>query len=188
MFQLLVLLRQYQRNNQKTYSFISSIIMNILIKMPNEYTGIEQQIPEQIDPDILSSSEIMKMIKELINDEIVEERLKDFPLWSIGTKSLKLTFLDYRDKYVLENLFEAEVCKMLRTTPKFMHTPQLYSSLGQARMVMLLNTKRSVGTTNRNLINERTANVTQIKQVISSSARPQTGGSGGKLRRIFGLG
>jgi hypothetical protein len=62
-----------------------------------------------------------RSIDKILKDEIVEENLKDFPLWIAYAKTFKLTFLDERDVAVLENLFEAEVCRYLRSLP-----PEIY--------------------------------------------------------------
>ena len=131
------------------------------------------------------ASEVMKATKEIIEDKTVEERLgKNFPLWSLMTKSLKLTFLEERDVAILENLFEAEVCKMLRSIPPSMHNSQLYLQIGQARMIFLANMRRALGTNNRSKINERIALLSQIRQVISSQTET---GKRGFLKRLFGL-
>jgi len=105
-----------------------------------------------------------RIIDKILKDEIAEENLKDFSLWVAYSKTFKLTFLDERDVAVLENLFEAEVCRYLRSLPPNKHTPELYSKIDQARMIFYANIRRSLG---KNGINERLAisNLNDVKEV-----------------------
>ncbi|MHA1874037.1 MAG: hypothetical protein ACTSVB_07975 [Candidatus Heimdallarchaeaceae archaeon] len=151
---------------------------------PVTYQDIEQGLPEETNEDIFMRSEMLKITKELINDEPVEEKLADM-LWAFKSKTMKLTFLNQNDTNVLNLLFEAEVCKMLRHLPKIEHTPELYEKLGQARVIALLNIKRAMGTNDRNKMNERTSLLTQIRQNISTPIQ-QSSGHKGRLARLFG--
>jgi hypothetical protein len=112
------------------------------------------------------AEEDIRSIDEILKDEIVEENLKDFPLWVAYAKTLKLTFLDERDVAVLENLFEALVCRYLRSLSFNKHTPELYTKIDQARMIFYANLRRSLG---KNGINERLAisksNLIDVKEV-----------------------
>jgi hypothetical protein len=93
-----------------------------------------------------------RSIDKLLKDEIAETNLKDFPLWVVYTKTIKLTFLDERDVAVLENLFEAEVCRYLRSLPPTKQKPEVYLKIDQARMIFYMNLRRSLG---KGDINER---------------------------------
>jgi hypothetical protein len=108
--------------------------------------------------------EDMRSTDKILKDEIAEENLKDFPLWVAYAKTFKLTFLDERDVAVLENLFEAEVCRYLRSLPPSQQKPEIYQKIGQARMVFYANLRRSLG---KNGINERLliSNLIDIKEV-----------------------
>jgi len=105
-----------------------------------------------------------RIIDKILKDEIAEENLKDFPLWIAYSKTTKLTFLDERDVAVLENLFEAEVCRLLRSLPPSQQKPEIYRKIGQARMLFYANIRRSLG---KNGINERLliSNLIDIKEV-----------------------
>lgn len=151
---------------------------------PVRYEDIEQGLPEETDEDVFLRSEMLKVTKELINDEPVDKKLEDM-LWAFKTKTMKLTFLDIHDMNVLNLLFEAEVCKMLRHLPKAEHTPELYEKLGQARVIALLNIKRGIGTNDRYKMNERTSLLTQITQRINTPLQ-QSAQSKGRLARLFG--
>ena len=152
--------------------------------MPEDY---ELPMAESPQEDIFFRNEMIKITKEIIEDKTVEEKLKDFPLWAAASKSLKLTFLTPRDVTVLNNLFEAETCKMLRSIPPCVHDSDLYMRLGQARMIFMLNANRSLGTPNRNIINERIAQLSQIKQVITTGTGESGGSSKGFFKRLMGL-
>ena len=139
----------------------------------------------QQQDDIWFRNELIKATKELIEDKLVETKLEHFPLWSIYSKTYKLTFFKDVDVLSQENMFEAEVNKLLRSIPPCRHSSDLYITLGQARMIFHANLRRSLGTNNRETINERTAQISQFKQVVTSSNFSEAG-KPGLLRRIFG--
>jgi len=148
----------------------------------NQLAALTQLKGDQ-NSDVWYRSDMMRATEKIIEDDVATEHLKDFPFWIPNSKSLKLTFLDSTDAAILTNLFEAEVCKYLRSVPASQHTPDLYVKIGQMRMLFMLNIRRSVGTENRDMINERTTLQSQFKQIVTSS----TGGmSKGLLQRIFG--
>ena len=146
---------------------------------------VPQQQPSYQDTpeDLFMRSESLRALRELLNDKIVEENLQDFPLWCIASKTYKLTFFDQRDVSIQENLYEAEVCRYLRSLPPSKHSPELYLKIGQTRMVFHANLRRSLGTTDRNKLNERTAQITQFRQIMNSSGQAQQSGF---FRRLFG--
>lgn len=134
--------------------------------------------------DALHRSEMIKATKEIIEDKFALKKMgKDFPLWSIGTKSLKLTFLNYNDAAVLHNLFEAEICKYMRSIPKCEHKVSRHLQLGQARMLFYVNLRRALGTENNKKMNERIALLSQIKQHITSGG---SSARAGFFSRMFG--
>ncbi|RLE45203.1 hypothetical protein DRJ16_00055 [Candidatus Woesearchaeota archaeon] len=143
----------------------------------------EDIVPEQLPlpgGDIWGKSEFHKYIEKILSDKEVEKKLKDFPLWCVTSKDLKLTFFDNMDVFALENLFEAEVCRYLRSLPPSKHKPEIYLKLGQARIIFLANLRRSLGTSIQKM-NERIAQLTQIKQIgMMESKQPSL------LGRIFG--
>jgi len=145
--------------------------------------------PQEIAEDIYYRNEMLRATEKIIEDKFVERHLDKFPLWSIASKSYKLTFFEERDVNIQENLFEAEVCRMLRSIPPCHHSPDLYLQIGQARMIFHTNLRRSLGTINRDKINERIALLSQIKQIIStggSGGGSSSGGIGGMFRRLVG--
>lgn len=144
---------------------------------PIEFPGTEEK------EDIWFRSEMYKLLEKLIEDKSSEEKLKDFPLWAGLSKSIKLTFFDEREALSLENLFEAEVCRYLRSLPPNKHSFENYMKLGQARILFFANVNRSVGTPIQK-INERIAILSQWKISTPMEVSPQPKPS--IWRRIFG--
>jgi len=133
--------------------------------------------------DLLLRNESLRSLRELLNDHIVEKNLQDFPLFVIASKTYKLTFFDNRDVNIQENLYEAEICRYLRSLPPSKHSPELYLKIGQTRMIFHANLRRSLGTTDRNKLNERIIQQTQFKQLMSGDNSPAKSGF---FRRMFG--
>jgi hypothetical protein len=123
--------------------------------------------------------ELLRSIDKILKDEVAEERLKDFPLWVACTKTAKLTFLDERDVAVLENLFEAEVCRYLRSLPPSQQKPGVYKEIGQGRMIFFMNLRRSLG---RGDVNERTAIASLMKFVMVGEMKQKKPGFLERLR------
>jgi hypothetical protein len=148
---------------------------------------LEQQ-PSYIDnsssEDTLYRSEVLRATKEIITDDLIEEKLKNFPLWSIISKSMKLTFLSEIDAKILEQWFEASVCQLIRSVPPCSHKSEIYIMINQARMIFYTNVRRAVGTSTRGLMNERIALLTQQKQILTSSENQ--GGKTGFFQKLFG--
>jgi len=132
--------------------------------------------------DIAFRSDIMRATAEIIDDDFVSTKIENFPLWMTGTKSLKLTFFTEEDARIMENLFEAEACKLKRSIPPCQHNSDFYTMLGQTRMLFFSNIRRSLGTQNRNQLNERVILQSQFKQIITSSGSEDKG----ILGKLFG--
>lgn len=135
--------------------------------------------------DLHFRSELMRLNKELIEDELTEEKLKDSLLWPFVTKTLKLTFIDEKDAVILKQLLESEVCKIMRSTPAAMQDHEFFKEIGAARIIALMNINRARGTENANSkLNERIANISQFSQHFTGTV----GGTSreGWLSKIFG--
>jgi hypothetical protein len=129
--------------------------------------------------EIWYRGELLRSIDKILKDEIAEEQLKDFPLWVAFSKTSKLTFLDERDVAALENLFEAEVCRYLRSLPPSQQKPGVYRKIGQARMIFFMNLRRSLG---KGDINERTAIASLLKFVMVGEMKQKKPGFLERLR------
>jgi len=124
-------------------------------------------------------SDALRATEKIIEDKFVEDKLNQFPLWAVASKSIKLSFLDEADVSVMSNLFEAEEIKYRRSIAPSQKTSDIYHQIGQARMIFFANMKRAQGTTDRNKMNERVALLSQVKQIYTSSMG--TGGKGGGM-------
>ena len=141
-------------------------------------------VPVETVGDAQFRSDVLRATEKIIEDSEVDDRLRVHPLWASATKTLKLTFLEGVDVNIFENMFEAEVCKYLRSIPPSKHNSGLYQEIGQIRMIFLANLRRSTGTSNRNRMNERIALVSLIKQIYASTSG--VGSSGGGVKGFFG--
>jgi hypothetical protein len=142
-----------------------------------------ESLPQETSEDIWYRTEMFKVLEKIIEDKEVEQKLQDMPFWSIGSKTLKLTFFDESEANSLINLFEAEVCRYLRSLPPNKQDFNTYLKLGQARIIFLANINRSVGTPIQK-INERIAILSQWKITTPVEVSPQPKPS--IWQRIFG--
>jgi len=145
----------------------------------------DYNLPEEPTEDIWTRNEMAKVIKSLLEDRKLEELFEETPLEDIGkvvtSKSLKLTFFDDSAVRALSQLFEAEVCRFMRTQPPNKLNGDTMRKLGSLRIAFLANIRRSLGTT-MNKMNERSLLVAQWR--ISSSAPFGEEPRGGWLSRI----
>lgn len=142
-------------------------------------------MPSGSSEDIWFRSETFRALEKILEDKDTSEKLKDFKLWAATSKSMKLTFFDEGDKVALENIFEAEVCKLMRTLPPNDITPELLMEIGQARMINMANIRRSYGTPVQKM-NERIAIISQMKIQSNDGFNPPR--RAGILGRMFGFG
>lgn len=142
-----------------------------------------ESLPEEPQEDIWYRSEMLRIVDKIIEDDKVNEKMEELPFWSVNSKSLKLTFFDEREAAMLENLFEAEICRYLRSLSPDKQNFETYLKIGQARIVFYANLNRSVGTPIQK-INERIAILSQWKITTPVEVCPQPKQS--IWRRIFG--
>jgi len=139
---------------------------------------------EQVET--IQQSDLAKLTKEILEDDVVNDKLKDFPMWSIGSKSLKLTFLDKLDVLKTENLFEANVCRLMRSIPPCAQNSGIYQNVSEARIIFNCNLRRSQGSENAENMNERKALITQMRQLMSTPIMPKGGEGKGWLSKLLG--
>jgi hypothetical protein len=133
-------------------------------------------------------SDMKKSIKVLLEDKFVEDKLEGFPLWAMTTKTSKLTFLKAWEVPILESHLESQICSYLMSLPPCRINDDVTQNLDQVRTTAWFNIRRSAGTENNNMLNERTALVTQVSQSISSGGIGGVGGGAKKsfFKRLFG--
>jgi len=131
-------------------------------------------------------SEMKKNMKELLNDELVEQRLKDFEIWSMITKTSKITFITPNELSIFESHLESMICSQIMSLPPCMVNDSIMQIVDQARMISKFNLRRSSGTDNPNKLNERTVQATQIRQSFTGGGFSQSS-KPGLLKRMFGM-
>lgn len=150
-----------------------------------QYQQLKQGIPDS-NWDEQFETDMKKTYKILLEDQFVEDRLGNFPIWSLVSKTSKITFLDKTELSIFESHLESMLCSYYMSLPPCMINDDICQLADQARMVSKLNLRRSSGTDNSNKINERIIEATQIRQNFS----PSSGGSSsspGFFKRLFGF-
>jgi len=133
-------------------------------------------------------SEMRKTYKILLDDEFVTDKLGNFDVWSMITKTSKITFLEKHELPIFESHLESMLCSNMMSMPPCMVSDEVLQLADQARMISRFNLRRSSGTDNLNKLNERTIQATQIRQNLSQGG--SFGGGGSKpsfLKRLFGM-
>lgn len=149
---------------------------------------LEHAVPDA-NWDDQFESEIKKSLKVILDDEFVENRLGNFPVWSMVSKTSKITFLDRIELSIFESHLESMICSYIMSIPPCMIDDDTLQLVDQARIVSRFNLRRASGTDSSNKINERILEATQIRQSYS------TGGMGGFgsspkpnfIKRLFGM-
>lgn len=151
-------------------------------------SGDDVQLPSSPSTeDLHFRSELMRLSREMIEDDLTHEKLKDNPLWPFISKTMKLTFIDEKEAFMMRQLLEAEVCKVMRNTPACMQDRYFHEELAQARIIALCNINRAKGTDHASsMLNERIANISQFSQHFTSQVGSREGR--GLLNKIFGVG
>lgn len=134
-------------------------------------------------------SEMKKAVKEFLEDKFVEEKIVGFPIWSMISKTSKITFLEQYDVPIFESYLESMICSYLMSLPPCIINDETIQLVDQVRTISKFNLRRSSGTDNINKVNERTVQAMQIRQSFTSggsnsgamTARP------GFLKRMFGM-
>jgi NADH:ubiquinone oxidoreductase subunit F (NADH-binding) len=132
-------------------------------------------------------SEMKKTLRELLEDKIVENKLADFPIWSMLTKTSKITFLEQKDLTIFESYLEAMVCDYLMSIPPSMINDDTIQQINQMRMISKFNLRRSAGTSTPNKMNERTVQMMQIRQSVGGGQPMGDASKPGFIKRLFGV-
>lgn len=147
-------------------------------------------VPDSYMPaDLMGVTDLSAALKEIINDEVVENKVKDTALWAIISKSLKLTFLDENDAIIWRHRFQEEKIRFRAQIPEANYNKETAYLLFNLELIFMANIKRAVGTT-QNRMNERMAQLSHFKY---NTTITQAGGGPGVIggvknvfRRAFG--
>ena len=153
----------------------------------DEYIGDinqEQQVPAQavqapayVDPyyqgvqpaNLFNQKEYLDVIKHYTDDETIPEEVKKSK-WAIFGRGLSLTFLDEKDLPIIDMFNQVLRIDALTNQPPHKMTFEETHQLDQTQLFFYLQAKRAIGT-GRGKMNERTLQVTQIGQSISTSTQ-----------------
>lgn len=150
------------------------------------YTQLQNVYPDK-SWDEQFESEMKKSFKVLLEDDFVVNKLKNFSVWSLVTKTSKITFLEKYELPIFESHLESMLCSEMMSHPPCMVNDEVCQLADQARMISRLNLRRSSGTDNINKLNERTVQATQIRQSLSSGGMGTSTSRPGFLKRMFGM-
>jgi len=146
---------------------------------------LEQSTPDQ-NWDEQYESEMKKNMKELLNDQWVEDRLQNFEIWAMISKTSKITFISPNELSIFESYLESMICSQIMSMPPCVVNDSILQVIDQARMISKFNLRRSSGTENQNKLNERTVQATQIRQSFAGGGFSQAS-KPGLLKRMFGM-
>lgn len=149
----------------------------------------EQEQPQQELPrqNIWDTKEYLEFVKHYSEDENIPIGIKGSN-WANFSKSLLYTFLEEKDLAVIDSFSTIFRIDCLISKPAHRITLAETYNLDQIQFHTYLQAKRAIGT-NREKMNERTLQNTQIAQSIATqTANVRKAGGGGffsKLRRVF---
>src|SRR3990167_4495484 len=145
-----------------------------------------QEIQPQPKQSIWDTKEYLEFVKHYSEDDTIPSETKTSN-WGIFGKALIYTFLDEKDLYIVDLYSNILRIDSLITQPPHKITFEAVHGLDQAQFYIYLSAKRAIGT-NREKMNERTLQNTQIAQSIATQTagmRKAGGGFISKLRSVF---
>ncbi len=116
--------------------------------------------------DIAKQKEFLDVLKHYTEDDTIPKSVKESK-WSIFGKGLSLTFLEEKDLPMIDMFTQILRIDVLMNQPAHMLTFEESHQLDQTQLYFYLQAKRAIGTS-QGKVNERTLQVTQIGQTIST--------------------
>ena len=144
-----------------------------------------EQPKEQMPQPIWDTKEYLEFVKHYSEDEIIPDEVKKSK-WGIFGKALTYTFLEETDLPIIDIFSQLFRIDSLVTQPPHRITFHETTQISQSHFYMFLTAKRAIGT-NREKMNERTLQNTQIAQTIGSQVAiaKKQGGFMSRLRGAF---
>lgn len=121
---------------------------------------------QQQAQNALLQKDYLEVLKHYAEDDTIPSEVKASK-WAIFGKGLSLTFMEERDLPIIDMFNNVLRIDSLMNQPAHMLTFEQSHQLDQTQLYLYLQAKRAIGT-NQNKINERTLQVTQIGQTIST--------------------
>ena len=137
--------------------------------------GFEQQQPvsqgydpyaQQQQQQMLLQKEYLDVLKHYSEDESIPKEVTSSK-WAIFGKGLSLTFLDEKDLPIIDMFNNILRINSLINQPAHRISFEETNQLDQTQLYFFIQAKRAIGS-NRGKMNERTLQVTQIGQSIST--------------------
>lgn len=171
--------------------------MNNIIQQPEKQQQV-QQIQQPFDmltqdplagmqaANLALEKQYLDVLKHYTEEEIIPKEIKNTE-WSVFGKAMPLTFLEEADLPMIDMFAQVLRIGTLMNSPAHKLGFQDSHNLDQTQLYTYLQAKRAIGT-NKGKMNERTLQVTQIGQSISTQTlnqhQPQTSVLS-KLRGLF---
>lgn len=141
--------------------------------------------PLQPQESVWNQKEFLEFVKHYSEDKTIPDTVKT-SAWGIYGKALQYTFLEESDLPLVDDFNNILRIDSLISKPAHMINFSQVSQLDQTQLYFWLTAKRAIGT-NREKMNERTLQNTQISQAISSQAISQPKRSGGFMSKLRGM-
>jgi len=152
--------------------------------MQNPEEEQRQEMPRQ---NIWDTKDYLELVKHYAEDETIPDEIKKSK-WGIFGKSLIYTFLEEKDLLMIDYFSNILRIDALMGKPAYKITFEEIHALDQAQFYMYLTAKRAIGS-NREKMNERTLQNTQIAQSIATQTanmrKPSGGGFFSRLKGAF---
>lgn len=142
----------------------------------------------QKNDSIYTEDGLAQVVKELLHDELAEDFLKNSPLWSIVSKSFKLSFFDERETEYLRHRFKESKISYRASVPAWKWTIKHQAFLDNLDNIFEANLNRAKGFEEGRL-NERILISSQIKHattVLAETSPVKPTGIRGFIGKVFG--
>ena len=136
--------------------------------------------------NLAMQKEYLEVLKHYTEDDAIPDEVKK-SRWAIFGKNLALTFLEEKDMPVIDMFTNILRIDALMNQPAHTLTFEQSHRLDQEQLYLYTQAKRAIGT-HQGKVNERTLQVTQIGQQISTqtiSGQQKSGSMFAKLRALL---
>lgn len=157
-----------------------------------QFINNQDQQQQPVDPymnsqaaNLLNQKEYLDVLKHYAEDDSIPDEIKKSQ-WAIHCKALGLTFLEEKDLPLIDMFNQVLRIDALMDKPPHMISFNDTHELDQNQLFFFLKAKSAIGS-NKGKMNERTLQVTQIGQSISTQTLGQMGQNKGMLQKLKGL-
>ena len=133
---------------------------------PISQSGYNDPYAQMQQQQMLLQKEYLDVLKHYSQDDTIPESITK-SRWAIFGKGLSLTFLDEKDLPIIDMFNNILRINALMNQPAHRISFEETNQLDQTQLYFYIQAKRAIGS-NRGKMNERTLQVTQIGQTIST--------------------